>query len=85
MVETIIVVHNSDVRSSHQDPWIFTNWLHEMDQFFGQMGLFDNKDRFGRMKLIGKTGDYWYGIEPSPWKGQQAITYWEEMKEELIG
>ena len=43
-----------------QDPWIFNNWLHDMDQLFEQVGLSNNKKVwFAKMKLIGRAMDYW--------------------------
>ncbi len=48
----------------YQDPWIFNNWLCEMEQFFEQVDLLDNKNvGFSKMKLIGRSLDYWNDIE----------------------
>ena len=42
----------------------FNNWLHEMDQFFEQVGLSDNKKvGFPKMKLIGRALNYRNDIE----------------------
>jgi hypothetical protein len=48
----------------HPDPWMFTKWLHEMDQFFNQIGLLDaEKTRVAKMKLTGTTSDYSYDLK----------------------
>lgn len=48
----------------HQDPWIFTNLLDEMDQFLEQLDLLeDKKNKFLKMKLKGRGKEYWYNME----------------------
>jgi len=59
-------MYNGNFRGAcdgRRDPWIFINWLYDMDLFFNQIGLSDNKNlRFAKMKLIGRIRDYCYGI-----------------------
>ena len=35
----IMVILEAPTFDGHRDPWIFTKWLHEMDQLFEQIGL----------------------------------------------
>ena len=35
----IMVILEAPTFYGHRDPWIFTKWLHEMDQLFEQIGL----------------------------------------------
>ena len=64
------------------DPWVFTDWLHQMDKFFDYYHWAENKRvRYARMKLIeeptssGRTLRIPLGDGMSP-----PITDWLEMK-----
>ena len=60
----------------------FTNWLHEMDQFFEPVGLSNTK----KVRLVKKNGamDYCDGVENLCHRlDKPAVTDWEEMKVKL--
>ena len=41
---TMMVILKAPTFGGHQDPHIFTNWLHAMDQFFEQIGLLNDRE-----------------------------------------
>ena len=71
---------------SRQDPWFFTEWLYEIDEFFEQIGLsYVRGARFAKMKLISRARDHWQDVEDLRIrKGKPPIADWEEMKENSL-
>ncbi len=82
-------MNHGDIRDAYiwwlSRPMDFNNWLHEMDQFFEQVGLSDNKKvGFPKMKLIGRALNYWNDIENHHYGlYKPVINDWKEMKEKL--
>ena len=67
------------------DPWVFTNWLHQMEHFFEWYNWAKNKKvRFAKMKLIGRAQLYWNEITNNLARRQEPpISDWPEMKQAL--
>ena len=68
-----------------ESPWIFVQWLNEMEQFFEWHNWAANtKVRFAKMKLIGRAQVFWEELEYMRFiKQEPAITDWEDMKAKL--
>ena len=46
------------------DPWVFTNWLRQMEKFFDYYRWAENKKvKYAKMKLIGRTDLFWEDLE----------------------
>ena len=46
------------------DPWVFTDWLRQMEKFFDYYHWVENKKvRYVRMKLIGRVNLFWEDLE----------------------
>ena len=46
------------------DPWVFTDWLRQMEKFFDYYHWAENKKvRYAKMKLIGKADFFWEDLE----------------------
>ena len=64
------------------DPWVFTNWLRQMDKFFDYYHWVENKRvRYAKMKLIGGADLFWEDFENTLRRRYAPpITDWLEMK-----
>ena len=69
----------------HLDPWVFTDWLHQMDKFFDYYHWAENKKmRYVRMKLVGRADLFWEDLEDTLRRRHEPpITDWLEMKDAL--
>ena len=48
----------------YHDPWVFTDWLRQMEKFFDYYHWAENKKvRYARMKLIGRVDLFWEDLE----------------------
>uniref|UniRef100_A0A2N9IG07 RNA-directed DNA polymerase n=1 Tax=Fagus sylvatica TaxID=28930 RepID=A0A2N9IG07_FAGSY len=67
------------------DPWVFTDWLRQMEHFFEWYNWAENKKvRFAKMKLIGRAQLYWDEITNNLARRQEPpISDWPEMKQAL--
>ena len=67
------------------DPWVFTDWLRQIDKFFDYYHWAENKKmRYARMKLIGKVDLFWEDLEDTlKRRREHPITDWLEMKDAL--
>ena len=67
------------------DPWVFFNWLRQIEHFFEWYNWADNKKvRFAKMKLIGRAQLYWDEITNNLVRRQEPlISDWLEMKQTL--
>ena len=68
-----------------ESPWIFVQWINEMEQFFEWHNWAANKKvRFAKMKLIGRAQVFWEELEYILFiKQESSITDWEDMKVKL--
>ena len=64
------------------DPWVFTDWLRQMDKFFDYYHWAENKKvRYARMKLVGRADLFWEDFEDTLRRRHEPpITDWLEMK-----
>ena len=64
------------------DPWVFTNWLRQMDKFFDYYHWAKNKRvRYARMKLIRRADLFWEDFEDTLRRRHEPpVTDWLEMK-----
>ena len=64
------------------DPWVFTDWLRQMDKFFDYYHWVENKRvRYAKMKLIGGADLFWEDFENTLRRRYAPpITDWLEMK-----
>jgi hypothetical protein len=67
------------------DPWVFTDWLRQMEHFFEWYNWAENKKvRFAKMKLTGRALLYWDEVTDNLIRRQEPpITNWPEMKQQL--
>ena len=67
------------------NPWVFIDWLHQMEKFFDCYHWAKNKKvRYARMKLIGKANLFWEDLEDTLRRRHEpSITDWLEMKDAL--
>ena len=67
------------------DPWVFTDWLRQMEKFFDYYHWAENKKvRYARMKLIGRADLFWEDLEETLRRRREPpITDWLEMKNTL--
>nr|XP_023920438.1 uncharacterized protein LOC112031968 [Quercus suber] len=67
------------------DPWVFTDWLRQMEKFFNYYHWAENKKvRYARMKLIGRANLFWEDLEETLRRQHEPlITDWLEMKDAL--
>ena len=67
------------------DPWVFTDWLRQMEHFFEWYNWAENKKvRFAKMKLTGRALLYWDEVTDNLIRRQEPpITDWPEMKQQL--
>lgn len=66
------------------DPWVFTNWLHDMDHFYQWYNLSDNRRvRFAKMKLTSSAQLFWSVEELLIKRNEPPIIDWVEMKLKL--
>ena len=67
------------------DPWVFTDWLRQMEHFFEWYNWAENKKvRFAKMKLIGRAQLYWDEITNNLTRRQEPpISDWLKMKQVL--
>ena len=67
------------------DPWVFTDWLRQMEKFFDYYHWAENKKmRYARMKLIGRADLFWEDLEDTLRRRREhPITDWLEMKDAL--
>ena len=67
------------------DPWVFTDWLRQIDKFFDYYHWAENKKmRYARMKLIGRADLFWEDLEDTLRRRREhPITDWLEMKDAL--
>nr|XP_023900366.1 uncharacterized protein LOC112012220 [Quercus suber] len=67
------------------DPWVFTDWLRQMEKFFDYYHWAENKKvRYARMKLIGRADLFWEDLEETLRRRREPpITDWLEMKNAL--
>ena len=65
------------------DPWVFTDWLRQMEHFFEWYNWAENKKvRFAKMKLTGRALLYWDEVTDNLIRRQEPpITDWPEMKQ----
>ena len=50
--------------NGYLDPWVFTNWLHQIEKFFNYYHQAENKKvRYVRMKLISRADLFWENLE----------------------
>ena len=68
--------------NGYLDPWVFTNWLRQMDKFFDYYHWAENKKmRYARMKLIIRAELFWEDLEDTLRRRHEPpITNWLEMK-----
>ena len=67
-------------------PWVFTDWLRQMEKFFDYYHWVENKKvRYARMKLIGRADLFWEDLEDTlrRWH-ESSITDWLKMKDALL-
>ena len=49
---------------AYLDPWVFIDWLRQMEKFFDYYHWAENKKvRYARMKLIGRADLFWEDLE----------------------
>ena len=49
---------------TYLDPWVFIDWLRQMEKFFDYYHWAENKKvRYARMKLIGRADLFWEDLE----------------------
>ena len=67
------------------DPWVFTDWLSQMEKFFIYYHWAKNKKvRYARMKLIGRADLFWEDLEDTlRQRREPLIIDWLEMKDAL--
>ena len=67
------------------DPWVFTDWLCQMEKFFDYYHWAENKKvRHARMKLIGRANLFLEDLEDTFRRRREPpITDWLEMKDAL--
>ncbi|KAF3956400.1 hypothetical protein CMV_018465 [Castanea mollissima] len=67
------------------DPWVFTDWLRQMEKFFDYYHWAENrKVRYARMKLIGRADLFWEDLEETLRRRREPpIIDWMEMKDAL--
>ena len=67
------------------DPWVFIDWLRQMEKFFDYYHWAENKKmRYARMKLIGRVDLFWEDLEETlRQRREPPITDWLEMKDAL--
>jgi hypothetical protein len=67
------------------DPWVFTDWLCQMEHFFEWYNWVENKKvRFAKMKLTGRALLYWDEVTDNLIRRQEPpITDWPKMKQQL--
>ena len=65
------------------NPWVFTDWLCQMEKFFDYYHWVENKKvRYARMKLIGRADLFWEDLEEILRRRHEPpITDWLEMKD----
>ena len=68
------------------DPWVFIDWLCQMEKFFDYYLWAENKKvRYARMKLIGRADLFWEDLEDTLRRRREPpITNWLEMKDALL-
>ena len=67
------------------DPWVFIDWLRQMEKFFDYYHWAENKKmRYARMKLIGRVDLFWEHLEETfRRRCEPPIIDWLEMKDAL--
>ena len=59
------------------DPWVFTDWLCQMEKFFDYYHWAENKKvRHARMKLIGRANLFWEELEDTLRQRHEPPHYW---------
>ena len=68
------------------DPWVFIDWLRQMEKFFDYYHWAENKKvRYGRVKLIGRADLFWDDFEETlRQRREPPITDWLKMKDALL-
>ena len=48
-----------------EDPWIFKNWIYEVEQFFAQVHLSNDKQKmwYAKTTVSGRALEYWNHYE----------------------
>ena len=68
------------------DPWVFTDWLCQMEKFFDYYHWAENKkERYSTMKLIGRADLFWEDLADTfRRRPEPPITDWLEMNDALL-